>query len=86
MIAAQGSTPTPHPAVSGTTFLGYVEVVMTKLLLCPEEVAEALGLGRSKVYELLASGRLRSVKVGRSRRVTVDQLQTFVAELESERV
>jgi len=33
--------------------------------LTPEEAAELLGIGRSKVYELMASGVLRSIKVGR---------------------
>lgn len=33
-----------------------VEVVMDKLLFTPFEAATALGIGRSKVYELLRSG------------------------------
>jgi len=42
---------------------------MDKLLLRPLEVAEALGIGRSKVYELLAAGALPVIRVGRSVRV-----------------
>lgn len=32
-----------------------------KLLLRPEEVAELLSIGRSKVYELIGTGQLASV-------------------------
>jgi len=57
---------------------------MKKLLLTPEETAETLGVGRPKVYELLRSGRLRSVKIGKSRRVPMDAVEAFIAELLSE--
>jgi len=40
-----------------------VEVVMDKLLFTPFEAATALGIGRSKVYELLRSGDLPSVRI-----------------------
>jgi excisionase family DNA binding protein len=57
---------------------------MTKLLLTPEEAAEMLGIGRTKVYELMASGQLRSVKIGRCRRITTTALTEFVADLDRE--
>ena len=50
----------------------------TKLLLTVPEVADALGLGTSKVWELIAAGRIQSVKVGRARRVPADALAQFV--------
>ena len=53
-----------------------------KLLYTAEEAAGVLGLGRSKVFELLATGELRSVKIGRARRITLDALQAFVNELD----
>ena len=37
---------------------------MDKLLLTPTEAAAALGVGRSKVYELLQCGSLQSVRIG----------------------
>lgn len=55
-----------------------------KLLLTAEEVAQALGIGRSKVYELMASGQLRSVAIGRLRRVPAARLAEFVANLDVE--
>jgi len=51
---------------------------MEKLLLTPEEAAKALSIGRSKVYELLASGELESLRIGASRRITVVALDAFI--------
>jgi excisionase family DNA binding protein len=42
---------------------------MDKLLLTPTEAATALGIGRSKVYELMQTGQLESVHIGACRRV-----------------
>ena len=39
---------------------------MNKLLLTPTEAAHALGIGRSKVYELMQTGQLASVHIGAS--------------------
>jgi excisionase family DNA binding protein len=41
------------------------------------------GLGRSKIYELLGSGELRSLKVGRRRIITVGAIRELLARLES---
>jgi excisionase family DNA binding protein len=51
------------------------------LLLTPEEVAAELRIARSRVFELIASGELRSMKIGRSRRVTRQALGAFVQRL-----
>ncbi|RVX45448.1 excisionase family DNA binding protein [Nonomuraea polychroma] len=53
-----------------------------KLLVTAAEASEMLGLGRTKVYELIAAGELRSVKIGRSRRVPVQALTAFVSAME----
>ena len=55
-----------------------------RLLLRPTEAADVLGIGRSTVYELMRAGRLRSVKIGGCRRVSLVALTEFVAELERE--
>jgi excisionase family DNA binding protein len=57
-------------------------VIFDDLLLTPEEAGRALRVGRNKVYELIASGELRSVKLGRCRRIPVDALRQFVANLQ----
>lgn len=52
-------------------------------LLRVEEAADVLAISRTKVYELMASGELESVHIGRSRRVPVDAVRDFVARLRS---
>jgi excisionase family DNA binding protein len=54
---------------------------MDKLLLTPEETAQVLSIGRSKVYELMSCGNLPSVRIGGSRRVPVDALNRFIESL-----
>ena len=49
------------------------------------DVMERLSVGQTKVYELMSSGELRSVKVGRARRVPSDELERFMAELDDTR-
>ena len=57
---------------------------MTQLLLTVPEAAEALAISRSKLYELLAAGLVRSVRIDGSRRVPVEALETYVAALLAE--
>ena len=52
---------------------------MERLLLRPSEAAELLGIGRSKVYALLAARELPAVRVGHSLRVPLEALQRWVA-------
>jgi excisionase family DNA binding protein len=52
-----------------------------KMLLTPVEAATALGIGRSKVYELLRAGALPSVRIGRCRRIPVSGIMEYVATL-----
>lgn len=47
-----------------------------------ESTMAQLGLGRSKVYELIATGELRSVKVGRRRLVSDAAINEFVTRLD----
>ena len=56
-------------------------VTDTSLLLRPEEAADVLAIGRSKLYELMATGQLDSVRIGRSRRVSRQALAAYVARL-----
>ena len=57
---------------------------MDKLLYRPKEAAKVLGIGRDKLYDLMRSGRLRSVKDGGARFITADALADYVAKLEAE--
>jgi len=50
--------------------------------LHPVEIAaQRLGVGRSTIYGLMASGELRSVKVGRRRLVSEQAIIDYVAEI-----
>ena len=51
---------------------------MTKLLLTIPEAAKALAISRSKLYELLASGAVRSVRIDGSRRIPLNALNDYV--------
>ncbi len=51
------------------------------VLLTVEEAAGLLRIGRTTAYELVMSGKLRSVKVGRRRLVIRDGVQDYVSEL-----
>ena len=55
---------------------------MDKLLLTTLEAATVLGISRSKLYELLASGQLPSVHIGACRRVPAEAVHSFVAALQ----
>jgi excisionase family DNA binding protein len=52
-----------------------------RLLYRVSEVATYLNVSRSKVYELLASGALHSVKIDRTRLVRGTDLRSFVEAL-----
>lgn len=66
-----------HPSVGNA--------VVPAVLYGVDEAAIALRLSRSLIYELIRSGRLRSVKQGRRRLVPVIALDEYVASLESQR-
>lgn len=51
------------------------------ILLKPTEAARALGIGRSKLYELLQTGDLESVHIGACRRIPAEALNALVARL-----
>jgi len=51
------------------------------ILLTPTEAARALGIGRSKLYELLQAGVLESVHIGACRRIPAEAINDLVAKL-----
>ncbi len=57
---------------------------MIKLLLTPENAAEILSVGRTKVYQLMATGELRSVRIGKCRRVPMAAVLELVQQLEGD--
>jgi excisionase family DNA binding protein len=53
-------------------------------LLTVEQVQERLPLHRSTIYELLESGKLRSVRIGRRRLISASALQEYIAGLQAQ--
>ena len=51
------------------------------LLLTNDEAAAMLNIGRTTLYQLVWSGKLTPVRIGRSVRFTRNQLRKFVADL-----
>jgi excisionase family DNA binding protein len=47
-----------------------------------EQAMGRLGVGRSTVFDLIASGQLRSVKVGRRRLIPEQAIRDFIAQLD----
>lgn len=57
---------------------------VTREWLTVDQVSDRLSLSRSVIYRLMRQGRLGYVKVGRSRRVDVAELQDFRARTRAE--
>ncbi len=53
-------------------------------LLSPAEAARRLSLGRTRFYELLGSGEIASVRVGKLRRIPTKALRAYVDRLMEE--
>jgi excisionase family DNA binding protein len=58
---------------------------MTRLLLTVPEAAEALAISRNKLYELLASGTVASIRIDGSRCIPLTALEEYVSRLLAER-
>ena len=52
-----------------------------KVLVSVEEAAHLLSVGRTMVYHLVTCGEIRSVKIGRMRRVVAASLHEYVQRL-----
>lgn len=50
---------------------------MTPLLISINDTAKALGLGRSKIYQLIQAGDLSVIKIGRRTLVSMQSVQTL---------
>jgi excisionase family DNA binding protein len=54
-----------------------------KLLLTVTEAAARLGIGRTFMYELISTGAIPSVRVGRLRRIRTTDLEAYAVALEA---
>jgi excisionase family DNA binding protein len=55
---------------------------MNKLLYTVAEATELLNIGKTSLYQLMASGSLKVIKIGRSTRISAQELQRFVRDAE----
>ena len=54
------------------------------LLLTPKAAAKRLSLAESTVYQLLTSGQLESISIGRARRIPMEALVSYIDRLREE--
>lgn len=50
-----------------------------KLLLSPIETAQALGIGRTLVYDLMREGQLSNLKIGRLRKIPLQTIEQWIS-------
>ncbi len=51
------------------------------ILVTVDELAEALSIGRTAAWELVRKRKIKSVKIGRTRRVPVSAIQEYIDQL-----
>lgn len=54
---------------------------MDRILLRVDEAAQRLGFSKSSVYKLISAGEIPAVKVGKSIRLSVPQLEVWASRL-----
>jgi excisionase family DNA binding protein len=58
-----------------------METAQPRLLFTVEEAARALGIGRTRMFELIQAGSVETVLIGRLRRIPFDALDAFITGL-----
>lgn len=53
---------------------------MDPIAISIEDARKALGIGRTKLYELIGEEKLQTFRVGRRRLVTVESIRAFAAQ------
>ncbi len=56
----------------------------TRKLLTVGEAAQAMGIGRSMLYQLVMRGDIPSIKIGRARRISVTALDEWIRHQQAE--
>lgn len=56
----------------------YTEYAQLPIVLSVEQVAKVLGIGKNTAYELVRSGRIRSVRTGHKIRISKTALYQFL--------
>ena len=58
--------------------------VSRRLLFSVEEAAELLGIGRTFMFQLVATGEIDSLKIGKKRKIPRDAIDGYIRRLRSE--
>ena len=59
---------------------------MSTQLYSINDIQEALGIGRNKVYSLLQSGEIAAFKIGREWKVTLEAVEDYIAKLRGDNI
>jgi len=76
VIPIRTPAPTPVPEVESPA---PQPLAANKLLLSPQEAADELSIHRTTLYVLLMRGEIRSILIGRARRIPVQVLEEWIA-------
>jgi excisionase family DNA binding protein len=57
---------------------------MDQLLYRPQQAAQVLGISRASLYDLMHAGKIRSIKDGSMRFITLNALREYVRQLEDQ--
>ena len=60
-----------------SNYRSYDELPLT---LRVEDLMPILGIGRNTAYELVRSGKIRSIRIGRQLRIPKDAIQDYLAQ------
>ena len=60
-----------------SNYLSFDELPLT---LRVEDLMPILGIGRNTAYELVRSGKIRSIRIGRQLRIPKDAIQDYLAQ------
>lgn len=58
-----------------------VDLVQRPMLVTVDQVANMLGVGRTTAWELIRRQKIKSVKIGRTRRVPIEAIQEYIERL-----
>lgn len=61
-------------------------VTGSRLLYSVEEAADLLGIGRTFMFHLVATGEVDSLKIGKRRKIPRDSLNSYIERLRSEQL
>lgn len=56
---------------------------LAPLALSPSEAARILGCGRTKLYELLGTGEIKSFHLGRRRLIRLSAIEAWISDREA---